>query len=82
MSQKRYIAPPNTLYKNRAKLKPHAKEFIEEKYTVYDLSTAPTIDNFIGTDESQPPVCKKFGCKRHLSQTELLFGNLCVIHSP
>lgn len=82
MSQKRYIAPPNTLYKNKGKKPQPIENYIEERYSVYDLSTPPTIDNFIGSDKNEPPVYKKFGCKRHLSQTELLFGNFCIIHAP
>jgi len=35
---------------------------------------------FFGTEIENPIVCKWFGCVRHLTHSEKLFGNYCVHH--
>ena len=30
----------------------------------------------------EPDVCKMFGCGKHLSDQEKLFGNYCINHKP
>ncbi len=80
MTTKRYIAPANTLYKNKSKMPSTTEIFMDERYTVNDLSTAPTKDNFIGSDKDEPKHCFKFGCGRKLTQQESIFGNYCINH--
>lgn len=43
-------------------------------------SVQPTRDNFIGTDPEEPVTCAKFGCGRHLSNTEKLASRFCIHH--
>ena len=80
MKLKRYIAPANTFYKNKNKVPTTSVMFLDERYTVKDLSTAPTKDNFTGTDKEEPIVCFEFGCPKHLSDQEKRFGNKCINH--
>jgi hypothetical protein len=36
---------------------------------------------FYPSPKTEPPVCKHFGCGRHLSPQEQLYGDKCISHN-
>lgn len=64
-----------------------SNKFLEDKYLIdkfrYDpLVVPPSIENFTGTDELEPLVCSRFGCRKKLTHEESLYGSLCIHHQP
>lgn len=41
------------------------------------LAIPPDLTQFKGADESEPTVCKTFGCRKHLDLNELRMGSIC-----
>ena len=88
MDKAKYMAAYNKQYKEmKAKRSagkpPKPYNTIEDKYLIdrhknTSLEVQITSDNFSGTIEQI--VCSKFGCNKHLSTQEILFGTTCIHH--
>jgi hypothetical protein len=71
-----YMRDYNQKYKYSRK--PRPKDDYRERFNHSHLKIEPDENNFIGTDENEPQVCKTFSCKNHLSIEERRFGDICV----
>ena len=60
------------------KINKHPNEHLYAYWKPPTLIIEPDENNFIGTDENEPQVCKTFSCKNHLSIEERRFGDICV----
>ena len=56
-----------------------AIKFAVSKHSVGCIVNEPLVKPKL-TVRTQRQICKKFGCGRPLSITEMLYGNLCLFH--
>lgn len=73
-----YMREYNKRYKQLKKSIKHPNEHPYMLIGSHHLIIEPDENNFRGTDENEPQVCKTFSCKNHLSIEERRFGDICV----